>query len=109
MKKFLAAFALGLAVALSGMTAFAHTVTSDQARRPNRAADPPWVNQDGTIDETKVPALLPVAGSDGRLVGYVRGADAFSLETDDLVVYSAGKIVGEVTGEGFQELPGGLE
>jgi hypothetical protein len=108
MKRFHAALTLGVAVVLVGITALAHTVTRDQGGRPI-LLDPPWVSQDGTIDETKVPDLLPVATSNGRLVGYVRGADVFSPKTDDLFVYSAGRVVGEVTDAGFRELPGGMK
>lgn len=63
---------LVIALVAAGVTAFAAVGISAQDRTP--AADrnpnnppplPPWVNEDGSIDESKVPECTPVYG-DGR-------------------------------------------
>lgn len=36
--------------------------------RPPAPPTPEWVNPDGTVDESKMPAKMPLIGSDGKVV-----------------------------------------
>lgn len=51
---------------LTIIVAVAVTATIAVARENRPPSEPPWVNNDNTVDMSKLPASLPVVGPDGR-------------------------------------------
>lgn len=56
------AVAAGAALLTGGIMS-ASATASDRPAPPPR---PPWVNADGTVDQSKVPDTMPVMGPDGK-------------------------------------------
>lgn len=59
------------------------TVAAGVSKADAPPPDPPWVRADGTIDESKLPDIMPVAGPGGRQIGWVYkqwGPDSFPAE-----------------------------
>lgn len=75
-KKGIAAAIAASAALLAGGIASASASASSTPEPPPR---PPWVNADGTVDNSKMPDTLPVVGPDGKLLKDAKGAP---LRTD---------------------------
>ena len=69
-KTMLIGMVLGVAASLSLITVMgsrSHDVGSgDDRERPQHLAD--WINDDGTVNEEKTPEIVPVYGTDGKVV-----------------------------------------
>ncbi|MCX5123552.1 MULTISPECIES: hypothetical protein [unclassified Streptomyces] len=46
---------------------------AEKAAVPPAPPKPPWVNPDGTVDASKLPAELPLIGADGKVVKDANG------------------------------------
>lgn len=62
------------AAAIVGLGAATSATSPGDAPAP----PPPWVDEDGTVDLSEVPARLPVSGPDGEVVGYIDSAALFA-------------------------------
>ncbi|MEU8195489.1 hypothetical protein AB0C10_17060 [Microbispora amethystogenes] len=60
-------------MAIASISGITGASASDSTTPPDHL--PPWVNSDGTVDQSKVPDSIPVVGPDGNLVKDKNGKD----------------------------------
>lgn len=52
--------------------AFAAASLASGGASPDR---PPWADENGVVDSSKMPARIPLVGPNGNIVGYIKKAD----------------------------------
>ncbi len=64
----------GWVVALGAITAIALSIGLSSVASGSDSV-PSWVNSDGTVDTSKMPARMPMLDSRGNVMGYVKTSD----------------------------------